>query len=84
MKLEKLMDFDEWMRTERRDLYCELVNDYIHEYKLGLAEDCVQMIMEDEEIRYVLPRRIPYNDFIKLLKENDIKIKDIKKIREIH
>lgn len=83
MGLEKLKGYEEWMRSERSDIFNELIYDYIHEYKCGLAEDNVVMVMNDDT-RYIVPRRIQYNDLIKLLKENEIEIQKIKEIREIH
>lgn len=83
MKLEKLKSYDEWMRTERGDIFNELIYDYIYEYKWGLRKDNVLMVMEDDT-RYIIPIKIQYNDFINLLKDNGIEIKNIKEIREIH
>lgn len=82
MKLDKLMNFDEWMRAERGDLYNELVMDYIHKYKRKLGRDNVALIMEDDTT-YILPMKIEFNEFIKFLKENEIQIEDIKEIAEI-
>lgn len=77
-KLEQLKGFEDWMRAERGDIFEELVEEYI-EYKRELSRDNICLEMEDKT-RYIVPN-IPANKIIELLKENNIEIKNIKRIR---
>ncbi|WP_252238548.1 hypothetical protein [Clostridium sp. VAP51] len=82
MKLEKLKSYDEWMRTERGDIFNELAMDYTHKYKRELGKDNLEMVMKDNT-RYILPMNITKIDFNNILKENNISSNDIKEINEI-
>ncbi|EES48716.1 hypothetical protein NE172_06380 [Clostridium botulinum] len=82
MKLEKLKSYDEWMRTERGDIFNELAMDYTHKYKRELGKDNLEMVMKDNT-RYIFPTNITKIDFNNILKENNINNNDIKEINEI-
>lgn len=86
MKLEKLKGFENWMIAEKgaefeklvEDIFEKFLREYI-EYKNELNRNNICLEMADET-RYIVPN-IPVNKIIELLKENNIEIKNIKRIR---
>lgn len=77
MKLEKLKGYEEWIMNERSYIYEKLLDEYC-EYKESLDKDNICLAMEDET-RYIVPN-MTLNNFLKTLKENNIEIKNIKRI----
>ena len=80
MKLEKLKDYEEWMRSERKEIFNKLVDEYIHEYKWGLDDDNLCMVMKDDT-HYILPRK-EYSNLDNILKSNGLNKDDVKNICE--